>query len=193
MVGKIYGLAQRFQEQSPKDAWEDLFDYLKIVGFRTCYEDRDQLLHHFSRYIYQYRMYRNTRLTKKKLRDVLMSGREVYLDFLCNYNDETFKEAWRETRRLLQESEISATPVMITKLLMGFGGRTAAYDSKFLATVSGNPIFMKRGIDYFVKWLRDSGLPELRTHGDRNAIPWERVFDMALWYACAYEVKDLLA
>ena len=183
MVAKIYALARKFQDQSPKDTWEDLFDYLNRIGFRQCYSNEDELLQCFSKYMHQYRMYRNTGLTKERLLEILLRGRDIYLEFLCNYNDETLVEAWHRTRELLQELEISTSPVMITKLLMGFGGKTPAYDSQFLITISSNPTFLQYGINHFVELLQDSGLEELKTHGDENPIPWQRVLDMAFWYA----------
>ena len=110
MVEIIYALARKFQDQSSKDAWEDLFDYLNRIGFHECYSNEDGLLQYFSRYMQQYRMYRNTRLTEEKLLEILLCGKDTYLEFLCNYNDETFVEAWHRTRELLQGLEISTKP-----------------------------------------------------------------------------------
>ena len=184
MVEKLYALARKFQDQPPpEDAWEDLFDYLNRIGFRECYSNEDELLQYFSKYMGQYSMYRGTRLTETKLLKILVDGRDTYLEFLCNYNDETFVEAWHRTREFLQGLEISTSPVMITKLLMGFGGKTAAYDSQFLATISSNPTLLDYGINHFVELLQNSGFEELKTHGDENPIPWQRVVDMAFWCA----------
>ncbi len=183
MVERIYALAGEFQHQSPEDAWEDLFDYLNRIGFRQCYCNEDELLQCFSRYMQQYGMYRNTGLTKEKLLEILLCGKDTYLEFLCNFDDETFIKAWHKTRELLGGLDISTSPVMITKLLMGFGGKTAAYDSQFLKTLSSNPTFLQYGINHFVELLQDSGLEELKTHGDENPIPWQRVLDMAFWCA----------
>ncbi|MFZ0034261.1 MAG: hypothetical protein WAK60_04625 [Sedimentisphaerales bacterium] len=81
---------------------------------------------------------------------------------------------------------------MITKILMGFGGRTPAYDSRFLDTLKSNPTFLFYGIRYFVELLKESGFKELKTHSGKNIIPWERVLDMAFWLWSARESREPL-
>ena len=91
---RIYDLALAFQDKYQDDAWEDLFDYLHRASFKKCYSNQDELIKYFSKYIYYYHMYWGTRLTIVKLRNILISGKDTYLEFLCKYNKENFIRAW---------------------------------------------------------------------------------------------------
>jgi len=184
---RIYDLAREFQDENQDDAWEELFDYLHRTGFRDCYSNENELFSHFSTYMRKYGMYRKTGLDDEKLREVLVSGRDTYLEFLCTYNDENLTISWINSYNLLSQLEVSTSPVMITKLLMGFGGKTPAYDQRFLNTITSNPTFLMHGINYLVEILKESQFEELKTHGDENAIPWERVLDMAFWQGSKYK------
>lgn len=187
---RIYDLGIEFQHENRDDAWEQLFNYLHRIGFTHCYSNREELLYYFSKYMWEYRMYRKTGLTKKKLSKILLSGKDIYSKFLCNYNEENFAKAWINSYNLLRKFEVSTSQVMITKLLMGFGGKTPAYDKQFLNTITSNPTFLLHGINYLVELLKKSGFEELKTHGDKNTIPWERVLDMAFWHT--FKHKEFL-
>lgn len=187
---RIYDLAKEFQREYQYDAWEKLFDYLHRIGFRHCYSNQNELLDYFSEYMRQYGMRRNTGLTKEKLLKIMLCGKDAYTEFLCNYNEENFAKAWINSYNFLRKLGVSASAVMITKLLMGFGGKTPAYDTRFLNTITANPTFLMYGINHLVELLKKSEFEELKTHGDKNIIPWERVLDMALWYA--FKQKDFL-
>jgi hypothetical protein len=189
---KIYDLAQEYHIKNQDDAWEKLFDYLNCVGFENCYSNEQELLRCFSKYMHGYRMYRNTKLNKEKLSNILKEGKKEYLEFLCNHSNETFVKAWIKSNYLLRKFQVSPSPVMITKILMGFGGRTPAYDSKFLDALGSNPTFLLYGIRHLVELLKKSGFKELKTHGGKNIIPWERVLDMALWLWSANKSREPL-
>lgn len=187
---RIYDLGKEFQHENQNDAWEELFDYLHRTGFRDCYSNQNELLNYFSTYMRKYGMYRNTRLSDEKLLNVLLSGKDTYLEFLCTYSDENLTKAWINSYNLLSQLGVSTSPVMITKILMGFGGKTPAYDQRFLNTITSNPTFLLHGINYLVELLKKSGFEELKTHGDKNTIPWERVLDMAFWHT--FKHKEFL-
>ena len=72
---------------------------------------------------------------------------------------------------------------MITKTLMGFGGRLPALDTRFVAVMCNQPLFMLKGIGVLTRGLEELGRRQLRTRGRSFPIPWERALDMALWQA----------
>lgn len=184
-IDRIYELAKFFHQNYGDDAWIELFEYLKRVNYEHCYDDFEKLKTLFSKYMSKYGMYRRTNLNKERLTMILRENETYYKNYLLNPSRENYVAAWEKTYFKLKEMKISTSNVMITKILMGFGGRTPALDSKFTNTFLSNPLFPNLGIDYFVERLSSDGYQPLMTKNG-YVIPWERVLDMAFWKADGY-------
>lgn len=189
---KIYDFAKQYQAEMGH-SWERLFDHLTNVGFKDVYKDEKAFFDLFSKYVYEFKMYRNTRLSKHKLVNLLKANKKVYTKYMIIPSEDNFVNAWKATYEFFKEENVSTSNVMITKILMGLGGKTPAYDSYFMDTFCSNPSFMVNGIKFLVERLKDKfGKNSLRTQEGGNPIPWERVLDMGLWYASYIEHDEYL-
>jgi hypothetical protein len=191
-IKKIYNFAKKYQD-SMGLSWEVLYDYIINVGFKDVYKDEEKFFDLFSKYVYEFKMYRNTKLNKIKLFKLLRANKSTYIKYMTNSSEEYFIKAWKVTYDFLEHEKVSTSNVMITKILMGLGGRTPAYDAYFMDTFCSNPSFMANGINYLVMRLENEfGEKPLRTRKGNNPVPWERVLDMGLWYASYIEHDEYL-
>ncbi len=178
----LYDLACEYHRGKVGRPWENLFDFMNEVSYSQVYNHFEQLVQLFSKYMSAFGMFRGSiNLNSRNLAFVLRNGEKAYRDYLLSPNDTTFTQAWLTTWDILESHEIANTPTVITKLLMGFGGRTPAFDSRFRAAMTTHPLLLTAGVHGLVNGLKDLGRPQLHTHNGNNPIPWERTLDMALW------------
>jgi len=180
---KIYVYATKYRYRTSNiNVWETLFDFIHKVGLGNIYRISNKPLfyQYFGSYMGSFGMFRGKNpLTQEKLEKILTQGKKEFLAYLLNPNETTFVIAWKKCYKLLKKiNHKNPTPVFITKILMGFGGRTPAYDSRFLSTIDNHPLLLNIGINQLIKGI--SKYKPLKTPNG-NIIPWERVLDMAFW------------
>lgn len=176
---RLYGLALEYQAENPKDRWEALFDHMNRVGYARVFTHETQAFHEaFATYLARFGMFRRG-LCAEKTTIVLTRCRKPFSEYLLSPSDGTLARAWKACYEWLNGLKCATTPTVITKIIMGLGGRFPALDSRAVGMMCSQPLFMSRGIDSLTAGL-SRGRRSLETPAG-NRIPWERVLDMALW------------
>ena len=191
-VQEIFRLASLYRDQDKGQPWEDLFDFICRIGPENVFAYKKDLIFYFVKYMGSYGMFRGKRLfTPTKLSNVLLEGQSVYLKYLIQPTKYHI-EAWKKTYELVTRRNINGSAVVISKVLMGFGGRTPAFDRRFLNVMRSNPGLLELGVNGLVSLLKESGRHPFKTQAG-NAIPWERTLDMAFWMAGSEDYEGWLS
>jgi len=178
--GSIYKLACDFQREVRNDKWEALFDYANEVGYANVHEpDNEQrFCTLFADYLGACQVFRRN-MRREDVPKLLRDCRDEFQEYLREPTEDNLVAAWKKCEnsldRLHKERRASGpTPVIISKVIMGLGGRFPALDKHFLEAMTRDPLLMWRGIETLVCELEACGFAPLKTPGGRP-IPWARV------------------
>jgi len=171
--GSIYKLACDFQREVRNDKWEALFDYANEVGYANVHEpDNEQrFCTLFADYLGACQVFRRN-MRREDVPKLLRDCRDEFQEYLREPTEDNLVAAWKKCEnsldRLHKERRASGpTPVIISKVIMGLGGRFPALDKHFLEAMTRDPLLMWRGIETLVCELEACGFAPLKTPGGR--------------------------
>jgi hypothetical protein len=194
LISEIYRLAKEYKNYGTGSKWEVLYDYIIETGPSNVFTTANitKFVELMSAYLGQFnmKMYGKTGLTTDRLNKVFTEGSSILSQYLISPSALTLIKAWKSLYILLPKNQITNSHVMISKILMGLGGKTPAFDSYVTNTLVSNPLLPQIGINGLIKMLEEGGFEPLKTEKG-NIIPWERMCDMALWWAWYNGPEDL--